>query len=227
MTLLLPPRGRETAREYALLALRENIIHLRLAPGSRVSENELARQLGLSRTPVREALVELSRVEAVRVSPQRGCFISLVDYALVDEARFLRETLELAVVARCCALPTAALAPLRENLALQALPLQDGNGAKLFALDDAFHALLFTLGGAPHVHALTRAMSLHLDRVRAMSLATVPEGRNVADHQAIYAALAAGDAQAAQAAMHLHLTRYQIDRAAIARAYPDYLKAEE
>ncbi|MBP0981483.1 MAG: GntR family transcriptional regulator, partial [Oscillospiraceae bacterium] len=54
---------RETGRDYALRVLKENIINLELAPGSLVSENELSAMLGLSRTPVREALIELSKVK--------------------------------------------------------------------------------------------------------------------------------------------------------------------
>ena len=52
---------RETGRDYALRTIKDNIIHLELAPGSMVSENELAAAMGLSRTPVREALLELQR----------------------------------------------------------------------------------------------------------------------------------------------------------------------
>ena len=65
-----PRQGRETAREYALRQLKENIISLQLEPGSMVSENEMAAQLGISRTPVREALIELSRVNIGNSSPK-------------------------------------------------------------------------------------------------------------------------------------------------------------
>ena len=50
--------GRETGREYALRVLKENIVMLELEPGSRISENELASEIGVSRTPIREALIE-------------------------------------------------------------------------------------------------------------------------------------------------------------------------
>ena len=79
---------KETARDYALRTLRDNIVRLELEPGSMVSENVLASEMGLSRTPVREALIELSKVKIVEILSQRGCLISLVDYALVEESRF-------------------------------------------------------------------------------------------------------------------------------------------
>ena len=60
----------ETGREYALRVLREKIVDLSLEPGSFVSENELAQEFGLSRTPVREALNSLARTGIVQVIPQ-------------------------------------------------------------------------------------------------------------------------------------------------------------
>jgi DNA-binding GntR family transcriptional regulator len=63
---------KESARDYALRILKHNIIHLELAPGIVVSENELSSQLELSRTPVREALIELSKSGIVEILPQRA-----------------------------------------------------------------------------------------------------------------------------------------------------------
>ena len=126
--MLITPRGqRETGRDYAMRTLRENIIQLELAPGSMVSENELAGELGLSRTPVREALMELSKVRLVEVYPQRGSAVSLIDYEMVEEACFMRRVLECAVVKEACKM----IAPedkveLEDNVALQERCLAGG-----------------------------------------------------------------------------------------------------
>ena len=64
---LLERLPRETGRDYALRTIKDNIIKLELAPGSPVSENELAAELQLSRTPVREALIELSKVKVIEI----------------------------------------------------------------------------------------------------------------------------------------------------------------
>ena len=93
---------RETGRDYALRTIKDNIIHLELAPGSMVSENELAAAMGLSRTPVREALIELSKVKIVEIYPQKGSAVALIDYDLVEESRFMRKVLECAVVELDC-----------------------------------------------------------------------------------------------------------------------------
>ena len=94
--------GREIGREYALRVLKENIVMLELEPGSRISENELASELGLSRTPVREALIELSKGQIVEIYPQKGSFVSRIDWNLVEEAQFMRLTLERAVIRLAC-----------------------------------------------------------------------------------------------------------------------------
>ena len=93
---------RETGRDYALRILRENIISMELQPGSTVSENELASALGLSRTPVREALIELAAAKAVNIAPQKRSTISYIDYDLIEESSFLRNALECAVVVLVC-----------------------------------------------------------------------------------------------------------------------------
>ena len=99
----LPERlPRETGRDYAFRTVRDNIIRLELEPGSQISENELAAEMGLSRTPVREALIELSRVKIIETYPQRKSVVSLIDNELVEEARFMRDVLECAVVEQVC-----------------------------------------------------------------------------------------------------------------------------
>ena len=81
---LLDRQPSENARSYALRVLLHNIITLELAPGSAVSENELSQILKLSRTPVREALIELSKMGLVDIQPQRGSYIAKIDYERVQ-----------------------------------------------------------------------------------------------------------------------------------------------
>ena len=85
---------RGTAREQTLETLRNEIITLHLAPGVALSENELAAEHGVSRTPVRESLILLQGEGLVQVYPQVGTFVSLVDPERVAEAQFIREAIE-------------------------------------------------------------------------------------------------------------------------------------
>ena len=111
---------RESGRDYALRTIKENIVSLELAPGSQISENALAAEMGLSRTPVREALIELSKVEIIEIHPQRKSTVPLIDYDLVEESRFMRNLLECAVVELVCDLASPMdIERLNSNIRLQ------------------------------------------------------------------------------------------------------------
>ncbi len=216
----------ESGRSYALRVLKENIIQLTLEPGSMVSENELAAELGLSRGPVREALIELSKVKIVEVLPQRGSVISLVDYSLVEEARFMRETLEIAVAERLSNMDIAKehADALRENISLQKLYLQSTNLPKLWELDDQFHSLLFQAAGVSQTHTFMKSMQIHFDRIRVMGTNPTVGKRNVDEHSRIFEAIVARDAHTAKTVMHKNLGNYQIDKETVFEKYPQYIK---
>lgn len=218
--------SKESRRDYALRTIKNNIVYLELKPGSLVSENELATEMGLSRGPVREALIELAKVKIVQVYPQHGIMIAPVDYDLIEEARFMRETLEIGVVERCCkiGLNQEYLAVLRENLKLQQFYFEHENRTKMLELDNEFHRLLFQYAGVMQVYDLMNSMLVHFDRVRAMALTAVKESKVIDDHTAILDAIAGGDAESAKNFMHKHLTRYEVDKEAIRNHYPEYIK---
>ena len=92
-------RHGETARQYAYRTLRGNIISLDLEPGAPFNDVEMSQMIGISRTPVREAVIQLSEESRIiEIFPQRGMRIALIDVELVEEARFLRLVLEKAAV---------------------------------------------------------------------------------------------------------------------------------
>lgn len=214
---------RETGRDYALRVVKENIINLELAPGSQISENELAAELGLSRTPVREALIELSKARIIEVQPQKRSTVSFIDYELVEEARFMRNTLECAVVELTCAMAGQEdLQLLRENVRLQNFYLESGAPGELMDLDNQFHRALFDIAQKPQVFELIQSISIHFDRVRRMALDSVKDLKIVQDHAAIVLAIRENDPAKARALMDKHLSRYKLDAAAVRERYPQY-----
>ena len=222
-------RYAETARDYALRILKANIISMDLEPGAMVSENELSAQMGLSRTPVREALMDMAKCRVVDVLPQRGSRIALIDYALVEEARFAREVLEVAILDLVCAQATPAdIAQLRQNVRLQTLVQEPGmeKAQSMMELDDAFHQMLFRIAQKENTYSMLCSMTIHFDRVRSLSLGVVKDSKIIADHQAICEAIAARDAQKAKTIMTEHLGRVKVDEEAIRSAYPQYMKEQ-
>lgn len=223
-------RYAETARDYARRVLKANIISMELAPGAMVSENELAAQMGLSRTPVREALMDLAKCRVVDVLPQRGSRIALIDYALVDEARFARAVLEVAILDQVCERATAAdIAQLRQNIRLQMMSQEPGmeESFDMMELDDAFHEMLFRIARKENTFVMLGSMTIHFDRVRSLALNVVKDSKIIADHQEICEAIAARDTERAKAVMTEHLTRVKVDEEAIRKAYPQYIREKD
>ncbi len=222
-------RYAETARDYALRILKNNIVTMELEPGAMVSENELAAQMGLSRTPVREALMDLAKCRVVDVLPQRGSRIALIDYSLVEEARFAREVLEVAILDLVCARITAAdIAQLRQNVRMQTLTQEPGIGdsLSLMELDDAFHQMLFRIAQKENTFNMLCGMTIHFDRVRNLALNVVKDIKIIEDHQQICEAVAMRDAARAREIMATHLGRVRVDEEAIRSVYPQYIKEQ-
>ena len=214
---------RESGRDYALRTIKENIVSLDLAPGSPISENELAAELGLSRTPVREALIELAKVKIVEITPQKKSLVAPVDYELVEESRFMRNVLECAVVELACEMADAQdIQRLRENIQLQNFYLDNFNPQQIMALDNDFHRTLFEIARKSQVYQLINTISIHFDRVRSMALSSVKDIKIVQDHAQITDAIALADASQARRLMEKHLARYKFDATAVRQQYPQY-----
>jgi len=216
--------SKETARDYAFRTLRHNIVVLKLTPGSLVSEKELADEMGISRTPTREALIELSKSQIVDIFPQKGSYISKIDYRLVDEARFMRLVLENAVIELVCNIATKEdIASLEENIQLQNFYLDTKVYPKFFDLDNGFHQKLFSIANKNQTYHLMESMMIHFDRVRMIRLHTNTEVRELLDdHRAILEAIRLKDKNWAVSLMTMHLSRYKVDEEIVRQISLDY-----
>lgn len=220
---LTPRTTRETGREYALRTIKDNIVRLELAPGSFISENELAAEMGLSRTPVREALIDLAKVKMIEITPQKRSVVAYIDYEMVEEARFMRNTLECAVVELACQhAMVSEILQLEDNVRLQRFHLEHGNYGGIMELDNQFHEILFQIAQKPQVYAMIQHISIHFDRVRSMALNSVKDLKIVDDHAQIVQALMDRDSERARTIMDKHLNRYKLDEQAIRQTYPQY-----
>lgn len=215
----------ETGREYALRVIKENVVSLELEPGSPISENELAYSLGLSRTPVREALMELAGMRLIEVVPQKHSVVAHIDFDLVEEYSFARDLLECAVVREACLKATKEdLNALRGNVAMQHFYLENFYSDTLTELDNLFHGILFRIAGKSYVYSVLQDMSVHFDRVRNLALTNVKNDKIVADHEALLSAIESRSPDEAAALMQKHLARYTFDREELRSRYPDYFR---
>ena len=216
---------RETAKDYAYRIIRDSIVNFEKKPGETISDMEISRQLGLSRTPVREAIMKLkSESEIIDIYPQRGMRVSLIDMDLVRQARLLRMTLEKEVAMDCCDYVTAEdLTKLEENLALQEFYCQRGMLPELIQKDNEFHHKLFCISRNEMLYRVVHAVSIHYDRVRNLEAADQEHSQNtIADHRAILDAVRAGDRARAGYEIENHLGRYLTNVKGLIKKYPEY-----
>lgn len=215
----------ETAREYAFRILRNNIISLELEPGSSISENELSKEIGISRTPIREAIIDLHHALIVEIYPQRGSSIALIDPILVEESRFLREVLDVAVIELACKVATKEdISLLEENVKLQEFYLSNFKLDKIMELDDEFHRMIFAIAKKERIYNMKSTMMIHYDRVRTLSLVTVKDQKIVSDHRMMMEAIRKHDSVEAGELVRKHLNRYTVDKEEIKKKYPKYFK---
>jgi DNA-binding GntR family transcriptional regulator len=147
MTPLHGANPGQNLSEAAYEQIKRDVFEFRRLPGDRFTENEIARQLGMSRTPVREALNRLAQEGHLSVVARSGWMVRPLDFALFDQLYDTRIVLELAAVRRLCEQESAdALAPLRDIwLVPAAARLTDERAVA--ALDEQFHEVLVVATG--------------------------------------------------------------------------------
>ena len=201
---------------------------LELEPGSRISENELAAEIGVSRTPIREALIELSKSKIVKIYPQKGSYVSLIDWEMVEEALFMRLTLEKAVVQLACqGISEEKMQELEKNVKLQKFYIDNNEPGELLELDNQFHKELFAITNKIHIYRLMSVMMLHFDRLRTLRTKAVDQQYVIGDHIKILEAIQNKDPFEGERAMERHLTRYVIDEKIVMEKYPQYFETLE
>ncbi|MCF4129487.1 GntR family transcriptional regulator [Methylobacterium sp. SyP6R] len=212
-----------SAAERVEASLRRSIIALDVLPGTRLSEQEIAARHGVSRQPVREAFIGLSRTRLVEVRPQRGTVVTKISVSQLMQARFVREAIEIAVVRRACETfdPTSRRR-IDDLLALQEERAAAGDHAGFQRADSLFHAALAEGAGCALAWEAVQDVKAHLDRACQLTLADAAAMLPLVEqHRAILAGIDARAPEEAEAALRHHL--WEIVRA-LPRAearYPD------
>jgi len=143
--------------------VKSDIFEFRLLPGTRFSENEVARRARVSRTPVREALFRLQREGYLQVNARSGWSVRALDFELLDNLYDLRVVLESAAVRKLCeGDPRAALGGL-EKVWLVSARKRLTDAARVARLDEEFHS---TLVDAVHNPELARVHHDITERIR-------------------------------------------------------------
>ena len=213
--------GSLAARTY--LTLRQAILDLVYRPGESLRKRDICAALGVSRSPVSEAIARLAAERLVVVVPQAGTFVARFSMAEIREGVFLREAIELAAIERVAvSITDAQLQLLRRNLRVQEALVADRDEAGFYQQDAQFHALLLSFTGFSRVAQVAETAWVQVNRARRQILPL--EGRIAAtlcEHQAVVTALEQRDPEAARAAMRLHLSQLINFLIPLEKARPD------
>jgi GntR family transcriptional regulator, rspAB operon transcriptional repressor len=218
--------GRAPAGPYLYAALRDLIVRAELPPGERLSEAELGERLGVSRTPIREALGRLRDDRLVEVRPQIGTFVARISPQAVSDAQFIREALECTAVRVSAELADEeSMAQLEENLRAQERATDRIDIDSWLLLDDTYHRYLCDLSGHPAVWPVNERAKSHLNRLRRLSL-TMPDylPTMVDAHRVVADSVASHDPDGAEDALREHLRAVLREVPRIRELHPDYFE---
>ena len=220
-------RSRESSvRGQVYRLLLRGIVQCVTTPGQALSEKDVAAALGVSRTPVREAFLQLAEDGLLVISPQRGTAVARISTRQVRQAQFTREVLERAILAVDCRTATGgACGGLDAALYAQRQAAARRDYAAFYDADELFHAELARLSGFDGIGRVATGARVHLNRVRWLSLPE-PDGVDAAvgQHAEIAAAVKAGDARRADQVLTAHLRTVLAALPAIRDRFPGYFE---
>ncbi|MDR3438147.1 GntR family transcriptional regulator [Telmatospirillum sp.] len=224
---LLRPAPGGTGNSAASLiyqTLRREIVCLQRRPGDPIVEKDLGSIFGVSRTPIREAVLRLAAEGLVEVVPQSGTFVARIPLDALPEAMVIRRALEeVAVGAAARTATRSQVALLEANLERQreAVAIDDRDG--FHDADEDFHGAIAETAGYPGIWTVVQQVKLQVDRYRHL---TLPEpgrmARLVEEHAAIVYAIRDHDTQAALTSLGVHLDGLEAGLLEIPEHNPTY-----
>jgi DNA-binding GntR family transcriptional regulator len=203
----LEPLNRPSVADTVFDKLHSQILLLELPPGTKMSEVEVAKALGVSRQPVRDAFYRLSKLGFLSIRPQRATLVSQISQTAVLQARFIRSAIEAETVRTACtALSDDDMLALDEILQRQREAVEARDAVSFHDYDDQFHKEICERSGLGFAWDIIRENKAHMDRVRFLSLAFASQDA-YGDHVKVMEAIRARDEALAMQYMHEHLSR--------------------
>ena len=203
-------------------AVKEAILSGEMEPGQAIDKLVLCEKLGVSRFPVSAAIGRLAFERLVRVEPQHGSFVTPISVEGVRENLFVRRALEGEIAAEAAVrFDEEARSDLSANLAEAEEAASAGDRTRFYALDVGFHELLTQHLGRRRAEEILDGVRQHLERPRRLLMH--PPGRiqqTLAEHQAVFTAIAARRPSAARVAMTAHIATVAETFEALALAKP-------
>ncbi|MDR5823761.1 GntR family transcriptional regulator [Caballeronia sp. LZ043] len=195
-------KPREKSTDTVYLALREQILSNALRPGTQMLEQELVQWFGVSRTPVREALIRLQNERLVQIIPRHGMRVRNVSLTDIEEVFQVQTSLEATAAAAVAARKPGVkeFRPLEKACTDMDRALEKDDRDAWAAAHDAFYARLVELSGNPRLMQIVGECVDHVRRVRELTLRLIaPDASQAQTLRKVIEALRQSDAEAAQA----------------------------
>lgn len=199
--------GRAATQIHA--ALRDEIVRMQLKPLDTLNEKQIGQRFGVSRTPVREALLRLADEGLVEIYPQSGTFVSRIPRRALFEAILIRKALEATTVSLAIAAMTDdGLRELDANQRALQRASESGDIQSVHSIDTAFHQLIADIAGYPGIWTVIAQVKVQIDRYRYVTLPQKGRLDLVAtEHAAIIEGMRRRDDGAAVLSMSRHIGR--------------------
>lgn len=221
-------KPRVTLGELAYDQLREAILTTRLRPGTPISENELSAAIGVSRTPIREAIRRLAEERLVELTSQHGTTVSRIDAGRACQAIFVRQTIECAILEHRGSLDETQLAELEQQVFRHERVIEAGDAIAAARMDDEFHATLMAFCDCPEGAQATRAISGDITRILFLSGANKNYFASVAhDHRRLIDMMRSGDYAGATVLLRKHIEGFAVDQEILRGQSADFFTLDE
>lgn len=226
MSQQITVKERRTSVDDVFDYLYDEISTLRLRPGDKISEAEIATRFSVSRQPVRDAFSRLENLDLLLIRPQRATEVRRFSLRDIEKSRFVRASVEAAVLRRAVGRCSDAQSQLLQaSLEDQRQSIEKGDHQRFGTLDYGFHKLLCSIAGVDFAFEVISAEKAKVDRLCTLSLAKEDRmPQLLEDHSKIVKAICDGDAEAAVAAGMEHLSRLDETIDAIATTKSEYFE---
>jgi len=202
-----------TIREEAFKYLRQQIVTGEIGPGTKLIESKLAKEMGTSRTPVREALHNLEMENLIQSIPRVGYVVREISEEEIEEIIEIRVALEILAAKRAASRITSKeLSRLQKILQNAGMRLDKGDTRGLVELNTEFHEIICKASRSSRMLEISQNLRDHMLRYRMMSLGMAEIARRALEgHCRILEAIIGRDMEAIESAVHHHLDQTKTD----------------
>lgn len=209
--------------------LKDAIQYFDLMPGAVIRETELAEQLDVSRTPIREALIRLAGEYLVNIYPQRGTYVARIDFHVAREIAYMRHLLDTEICLDLCRRRQSVQAATEQSVYFMTQAVKRRQPAEYIKNDNAFHRAIFAQAGHEQIWDIISNSRAHYNRVLMLDMQRPGIlDKSLQEHMNILNCIEAGDEAALAQILDVHHD-HKNDQAwenEIRKQFPQYFAEE-